>query len=721
MSNSPIHSTTRVSSSVHFICQVSDSAPNNNQHFPYVVLFHGWLGTSLDLLPLSNHLNSLGYPTVLPDLPYHGKSSAVRPKSLANTAWILAEAVGKILNATSDHPISVVLLGYSLGGRIALELAQLLSVDHTALVIKAVVLLSSAPPPKSHVEIAERAKTGKHLAGRIKELAPTREAFLEWLHEWYGLNMWGNLKTTEGYDEMVQRRLRHLDETTKEAFADAAEVMATYDAAVEIVLKMPALYLYGERDVKYKGFRGTYMTLFETCKVEVVKNAGHNVLMQGAATVRKAVGTFLGEYYIDEKETLKIRDVKLLRYSLPMKKEIVVNGALVGIRAGVLVAVESRGRFVGVGDICPLPGVHVNNLQDCIKEVETFCERLKERANTISRTLFSLTELEKLLGGISNVSRNGITCALICLMMRAWDLNMAVTIQLLISNCRISPLGEVKGYLNCLDNVCFNGVLPRLYAKGEDCGRADTDRRKSISNILQNSCFDVLKVKVGCVSFPTTDGHLIREALEEAKPRGQRLRLDANRAWTKQQFKDFQRGLGVASADIEFIEEPFRNRDDLVACLHGERAQFSLNIALDESLCDSPLELIRSLALSSSCKALIVKPAVIGSLTRTLEFFKIAVQSDCDVILSTVFDSGVGIAWTSLLASVFGDQETRHGLGTFQYLSRDIIENSFEASCVLHNSSLSIEKCHDFLFHAAKLVLGVGISVALTENCFTQV
>jgi O-succinylbenzoate synthase len=53
------------------------------------------------------------------------------------------------------------------------------------------------------------------------------------------------------------------------------------------------------------------------------------------------------------------------------------------------------------------------------------------------------------------------------------------------------------------------------------------------------------------------------------------------------------------------------------------------------------------------------------------------------VVLSSVFDSGVGLAWVSLLAATLGHPSTtHHGIGTYTLLGADCVTPGFEASCL---------------------------------------
>src|SRR5207248_2698672 len=91
---------------------------------PPVVLLHGLLGSPAYLLPLARALAN-ERQVLVPELPGHGASAAVRPFTFARAADQLAAAVA----AFTDQPPAV--LGHSLGAPPALPemLEQLLECD----------------------------------------------------------------------------------------------------------------------------------------------------------------------------------------------------------------------------------------------------------------------------------------------------------------------------------------------------------------------------------------------------------------------------------------------------------------------------------------------------------------------------------------------------------------------------------------------------------------
>ncbi|TNH04760.1 2-succinyl-6-hydroxy-2,4-cyclohexadiene-1-carboxylate synthase [Testudinibacter sp. TR-2022] len=91
-------------------------AVNGEQRQPCLVFLHGLLGTQADWQPVVDRLPH--FHCVSLDLPLHGAQKAAIVADFAQTCRYLAE---KIQSAVGDKPYW--LIGYSLGGRIALYYA----------------------------------------------------------------------------------------------------------------------------------------------------------------------------------------------------------------------------------------------------------------------------------------------------------------------------------------------------------------------------------------------------------------------------------------------------------------------------------------------------------------------------------------------------------------------------------------------------------------------
>jgi 2-succinyl-6-hydroxy-2,4-cyclohexadiene-1-carboxylate synthase len=120
-----------------------------------VVALHGFTGSGADFDALSHRLS---VPLVAPDLLGHGDA----PDPAEPRAYRMSAQARRIAADLDDGP--VVLLGYSLGGRVALRLWPLLR-DR----LRGMVLIGAHPGLTDPVERAERMAADHALAGQIEE------------------------------------------------------------------------------------------------------------------------------------------------------------------------------------------------------------------------------------------------------------------------------------------------------------------------------------------------------------------------------------------------------------------------------------------------------------------------------------------------------------------------------------------------------------------------
>jgi O-succinylbenzoate synthase len=92
-------------------------------------------------------------------------------------------------------------------------------------------------------------------------------------------------------------------------------------------------------------------------------------------------------------------------------------------------------------------------------------------------------------------------------------------------------------------------------------------------------------------------------------------------------------------------------------------------VALDESL----LELKEAKEIPTWCAAIIIKPALIGGMQKSLEWIQSARRLNIKSVISDTFFSAVGLAMEANLAAVAGGNKIAMGLDTFQRFSKNII------------------------------------------------
>jgi O-succinylbenzoate synthase len=112
------------------------------------------------------------------------------------------------------------------------------------------------------------------------------------------------------------------------------------------------------------------------------------------------------------------------------------------------------------------------------------------------------------------------------------------------------------------------------------------------------------------------------------------LRLDANRAWTLEQALTF--GKAIEVLDVEYIEEPLQNSQELPLLAQRWR----LPIALDESLVEQGPDTLKRF---DRLKALILKPTLLGGFTKALAWAKWAEANEVMPVTSSSFETDLGL------------------------------------------------------------------------------
>lgn len=205
-----------------------------------------------------------------PDLPGHGRTTIV-PETIANIVTALAEWLG-------GFETPPVVLGYSMGGRIAHQLA----IVHPQLV-RGLVLVSASPGLAGE-ERRVRRETDAALAGRIETIGVER-----FVDEWLG----NPITATDALPVLVRDADRSLRlENTAAGLAAALRGMGQagieYAGQSLAVLPLPVVFVAGERDAKYRDLAEA-MAEPRGERPVIVPGTGHNVVLEDPGAVADIV------------------------------------------------------------------------------------------------------------------------------------------------------------------------------------------------------------------------------------------------------------------------------------------------------------------------------------------------------------------------------------------------------------------------------------------------
>ncbi|CAI2408525.1 o-succinylbenzoate synthase [Serratia liquefaciens] len=279
-----------------------------------------------------------------------------------------------------------------------------------------------------------------------------------------------------------------------------------------------------------------------------------------------------------------IRNAAVYRYSLPMEAGVVLRNQRLKTRDGLLIHLQQGGQE-GWGEIAPLPEFS----QETLAQAEQAALRWVQ--DWQGGTLPSDSPLPSVAFGTS--------CA----------------------------LAELEQRL----------PLQADYRKAPLC-TGDPDELFAVLTALPGE--KVAKVKVGLYEA-VRDGMIVNVLLE-ALP-DLRLRLDANRSWTRAKADGFAKYVAPALRErITFLEEPCKTRD--------ESRDFALAtgiaIAWDESVREADFVV----QAEPGVAAIVIKPTLTGSLVRCRTLVEQAHAAGLTAVISSSIESSLGLTQLARIA-----------------------------------------------------------------------
>lgn len=247
--------------------------------FP-LLLLHGFTGSVGTWRPFAAEWAA--FRTVAVDLVGHGESDA--PAGEARYAMERCAAdVTALLDALGIERAAV--LGYSLGGRVALHLA-LAAPERIA----ALVLESASPGSGDPAEREARVAADRALADEIE-----RDGIEAFVDRWERLPLWSTQAALPA-DARAALRAQRLANDAR-GLANSLRGMGA--GAQESLwprlgeLRMPALLVAGELDAKYRDIARAMRRRIAGARVEIVEGAGHAVHLEEPASFASLVKEFL--------------------------------------------------------------------------------------------------------------------------------------------------------------------------------------------------------------------------------------------------------------------------------------------------------------------------------------------------------------------------------------------------------------------------------------------
>lgn len=280
-----------------------------------------------------------------------------------------------------------------------------------------------------------------------------------------------------------------------------------------------------------------------------------------------------------------MRKVELYRFSLPMEAGVILRNQRLKTRDGLLVCLTQDGKQ-GWGEISPLP--------------EFSHETLDEAEEATLGWLHSWVTGDQAFESALPSVAFGTSCAL----------------------------------------AELDGRLPETadYRKAPLCN-GDPDELFAVLGVMPGE--KVAKVKVGMYEA-VRDGmivNLLLEAIPDLK-----LRLDANRSWTRAKADGFAKYvMPEFRSRIEFLEEPCKTRDES----REFARETGIAIAWDESVREADFIVQAEPGVS----AIVIKPTLVGSIQRCHSLIQQAHNAGLKAVISSSIETSLGLTQLARMAA----------------------------------------------------------------------
>ena len=244
-------------------------------------MLHGFTGSSDTWEALSGHLAHRHEVFAL-DMPGHGRSSAPADAARYSLDRFAAD-LACVLDVVSLQKVAV--LGYSMGGRAAIQFA-LAHGDRVA----ALILESTSPGIPDTVEREARLAADAELASMIE-----RDGVAAFVDRWERLPLWESQSALpdSAREKLRLQRLANRPDGLANSLRGAGAGSSVPVTGRLASIAAPALVVAGALDAKYVGLAPLLVASLPDARLDIIPGAGHAVHLEQPDALARSAGDFL--------------------------------------------------------------------------------------------------------------------------------------------------------------------------------------------------------------------------------------------------------------------------------------------------------------------------------------------------------------------------------------------------------------------------------------------
>lgn len=248
---------------------------------PAILFLHGFMGSGEDWTAVIKGLMT-HYCCITMDLPGHGKTR-IRQSKKDYAMPGAAENLVRML--TEFHIQKCTVLGYSMGGRLALYLA----LHYPDRFFKGIIE-SASPGLNKREDRLDRIAHDEKLASELQSVP-----FATFLHKWYSQPIFESLKRNPDFPDFLKSRRGNIP-------AELALSMRHMGTGKQPSLwvrlmhnQVPLLFLTGELDAKFRAIASRMERMCPYSSTKTIAGCGHNIHFENPFAFIESVKAFIEE------------------------------------------------------------------------------------------------------------------------------------------------------------------------------------------------------------------------------------------------------------------------------------------------------------------------------------------------------------------------------------------------------------------------------------------
>ncbi len=237
-----------------------------NSRLPAILFLHGFMGDRFEFKSVISDLSKQFYCIAI-NLLGHGQTKAIDHKTEQDDDYTIqstANFIVKFLDVL--HVERCFLVGYSMGGRLALYLAI-----HFPQYFDKVVLESASAGLQTDTARSDRLVKDQQLATKL-----VNSDFCTFLENWYQQPIFANLRSHPNFAQMLEQRLNNSSVQLAKSLRNLStgKQPSLWEKLSEN--EIPLLLIAGELDLKFVQINQQMQQRCPASKLEIIPNCGHN-------------------------------------------------------------------------------------------------------------------------------------------------------------------------------------------------------------------------------------------------------------------------------------------------------------------------------------------------------------------------------------------------------------------------------------------------------------